>query len=83
MKRLLAIVLCMSALSAGCRSVPIAVPNLPAEQFLVNQPTFEHAVNQRILGNCEKGRIPGTFSQYELLGRSVLCGTKRIESGIR
>lgn len=83
MKRLLAVVLSISALSAGCRSVPIAVPNLPADQFLVNQPTFENAVNQRILGNCEKGRIPGTWSQNELIGRSVLCDAKRTESGIR
>jgi hypothetical protein len=80
MKRLLATVFGISALAVGCRSVPIAVPDLPAEQLLVNQANFENAVNRRILGSCEKSNVPGTISQTEQLGKTVLCDTRRYES---
>ena len=83
MKKLLTTVLGISALTVGCRSVPIAVPELPAEQLLVNQANFENAVNRRILGSCEKSNVPGMISQTEPLGKTVLCDTRRNESRIR
>lgn len=83
MKRLLATLLGISALAVGCRSVPIAVPDLPAEQLLVNQSNFENAVNRRILGSCDKSNAPGMISQTESLGKTVLCDTRRNESRIR
>ena len=83
MKRLIAVVLSISAFTAGCGSLPITVPDLPADQLLVNQATFENAVHQRIVGSCEAGRTPGTVSQDESLGKRVLCDNERKESGIR
>jgi hypothetical protein len=83
MKRLLAAVLSISALTIGCRSVPIAVPDLPAEQLLVNQPTFENAVQQKISESCIKGKVAGPRVAIEPLGKSVLCDMTRLESGAR
>lgn len=83
MKRLLAVALSVSAMTIGCRSVPIAVPDLPAEHFLVNQPTFENAVQQKISESCTRGKVSAPRSAAEPLGKSVLCDMTRLESGIR
>lgn len=76
MKRLLAVALSISALTIGCRSLPIAVPDLPSDQLLVNQATFEAAVQQRILGSCTKANGQLGIPQTESRGKSVLCDSQ-------
>ena len=76
MKNFLAMLL-ISVLAIGCRSVPIRVPDLPSDQLLVNQATFENAVQERIVGNCPKQTSRGTVLHSEPLGRRLLCETIR------
>lgn len=82
MKRLLAAAIVVSGL-AGCRSVPIAVPDLPSDQLLINQPVFESAVQQRMFGNCVKGNVQLTLAQAESLSKSIVCDMLKPESGIK
>jgi hypothetical protein len=66
-------VLLISVLTAGCRSLPIQVPDLPPDQLLVNQPIFENAVHQQIIEGCAKTVVVGDLSQ-SALARNVICG---------
>lgn len=72
MKSFLAVLL-ISALTAGCRSLPIQVPDLPPDQLIVNQPNFENAVHRRIIEGCAKNVIARDISQGAMT-RSALCG---------
>lgn len=83
MKRLLAVAISLSAMTIGCRSVPITVPDLPAEHFLVNQPTFESAVQQKISASCTKAKVSAARSSVEPIGKSVMCDMTKLESGVK
>ncbi len=83
MKKLIGLALSFSALTVGCRSAPIAVPELPADQLIVNQPHFEKAVQARIIGHCAMLKEPAAPREVGPISRNVLCRTAQVESGIR
>ena len=73
MKTLLAGVLFIVASTIGCRSLPIAVPDLPPDQLLVNQPPFESALQQRIAAQCAAKENLNRVPQGQTLSRKALC----------
>lgn len=75
MKKIFAALL-ISVSAAGCRSLPVPIPDFPSEQLLVNQPAFETAVQQHIIGNCPPD-MRGAIMQTDPLGRSRICETKQ------
>ena len=75
MKKIFAALLISLSVS-GCQSLPIHLPDFPSEQLLVNQPAFETAVQQRIIGNCP-AEIRGAIMQADPLGGNRMCETMR------